>query len=306
MSSFCFFSVVIPAYNRAHCILTAIDSVLQQSEEDFEIVVVDDGSVDNTFDVVADKAKFDSRIRVIKQDNGGASKARNAGINIAKGNYIALLDSDDIFLPHHLQQAREYLECNPDACVFSQVIVDRGNNIKLIKPHRGLNDGEHISDYLMADRGFVPTITLVIPRWVAEKVQYDENLSKGDDYDYAIRLVAAGCCLHMLTKPSAVWDDKFDANRLSSRNNTEERIAWLNRIRNLITDKAYYSELGWPVAKYLAEEGRMLAAFGFYFRALVKGCFRPKMAVVIFLQVALSKSAYRRFSNILARFGVQP
>ena len=96
------FSVIIPVYNRAHLLGAAIRSVLAQSCQDFEIVVVDDGSKDDPAAVIA--AFGDSRIRFIAQDNQGGGAARNTAIDAARGRFIAPLDSDDLFLPHHLRR----------------------------------------------------------------------------------------------------------------------------------------------------------------------------------------------------------
>lgn len=304
MLEFPFYTVVIPAYNRADIIKQTIQSVLNQSFSDFEVLVVDDGSEDNTLEVV--KSIDDPRIRLFSQKNCGASSARNKGIDEAKGKYIAFLDSDDAFLMHHLQQASDILEAGEDICTFTKVIVERDDDIKYLKPHRAPREGEHISDYLMCDRGFVQTSSLIVPKALAQKVRYDESLSKGDDYDFAIRLVASGGRIIMLDEPAAVWDDKWNPNRLSNVRNTQERIDWLNRIRPLITDKAYYAELGWPIAKYLAEDGKRVTALRQYLKALFKGCFKIKMALVVFLQVTLSKNSYRKLSDFLAKLGIQP
>ncbi|MBX3703129.1 MAG: glycosyltransferase family 2 protein, partial [Steroidobacteraceae bacterium] len=89
-------SVVIPTYNRAAYIRQAIDSVLQQTMTDFEIIVVDDGSTDDTREVVAG---YGERIRYLRTANGGPARARNAGMAEARGQYIAWLDSDDTYHP---------------------------------------------------------------------------------------------------------------------------------------------------------------------------------------------------------------
>ena len=299
-----FFSVVIPAFNRAHSLKRCIESVLNQTEQRFEIIVVDDGSTDNTKAVIDTIA--DSRVRYIYKVNGGGSKARNTGIDIAEGQFIAFLDSDDIFLPHHLANALPALVQGDNVCTFTQVIVDRGEELNFIKPHRPIKEHEHISEYLMRDRGFVQTSTLVVPRELALKSKYDEVITFGQDTDFAIKLVFNGGVLRMLSEPGAIWDDKWSANLLSSKSNPQQRLEWLRRIKPMLTDKAYLADTGWPVAKGFAQNGQRTRALNLFFKALVRGCYRPKMAIVIFLQVALSKSVYRKMSDVLAKFGVQP
>lgn len=298
------FSIVIPAYNRASSIESCVNSVLEQIEQDFEVIIVDDGSSDNTKEVI--HSIVDSRIRYIYQDNGGGAKARNTGIKNARGKYIAFLDSDDAFLPHHLANALVELEKNDSVCVYTQVIVDRGDGVEFIKPHRSIREGEHISEYLMRDRGFVQTSTLVVPKKLALKSLYDEQISTGQDYDIAIKLQYNGGFLKMLPNPGAIWDDQWSLNRLSSKSNPQQRLDWLNRVRPLITNKAYWAELGWPIARAFAQHGKKGKGLFLYFKSLIRGCYRPKMALVVLLQVILSKGAYRRMSDVLAKFGVKP
>ena len=105
-------SVIIPTYNRAHLVGRAIKSVLNQTYQDFEIIVVDDGSADNTEEVV--KSLKDERIRYIKHDkNRGAAAARNTGIKATRGEYIAFQDSDDEWLPEKLEKQMEVFESAP-------------------------------------------------------------------------------------------------------------------------------------------------------------------------------------------------
>jgi len=105
-----FFSVVIPTYNRAEFVVPAIHSVLSQTFSDFEVVVVDDGSKDNTEEVVA--AITDSRIRYFKKSNAERAAARNFGIRVSNGRYVNFLDSDDAQYPHHLQAAHDFIRQN--------------------------------------------------------------------------------------------------------------------------------------------------------------------------------------------------
>lgn len=100
-----FFSIIIPAYNRAHLISSTIQSFLNQTYTHFEIIIVDDGSKDNTEQVVA--AIEDTRLKYFKKENGERGAARNYGIKVAKGDYLNFFDSDDIAYPHHLETAHE-------------------------------------------------------------------------------------------------------------------------------------------------------------------------------------------------------
>ena len=91
-------TVITPAYNATLYLPAALESALQQTVQDFEVIVVDDGSTDGTFEVAAEFARRDPRISVIRQENGGIGSARNAALRTARGEWIALLDSDDMWL----------------------------------------------------------------------------------------------------------------------------------------------------------------------------------------------------------------
>src|SRR5215217_8140206 len=108
-------SVIIPCFNQAHFLVEAIESVLAQSYSHFEIVVVDDGSTDNTCDV----ASYYERVRCIRQNNQGLAAARNSGIRESKGSYLVFLDADDRLLPEALEAGVKCLKAYPDgAFVF--------------------------------------------------------------------------------------------------------------------------------------------------------------------------------------------
>ena len=104
-------SVIIPTYNRANLVTEAINSVLMQSCKDIEIIVIDDGSTDNTSKVLK---TFGDRIRYIKQKNMGAGAARNRGLKEANGKYIAFLDSDDIWLDFKIELQVAIMEKLPE------------------------------------------------------------------------------------------------------------------------------------------------------------------------------------------------
>lgn len=119
-------SIVIPLYNKAALVRRTLDSVFAQTYQDFEIVIVDDGSTDGSAHVVASIA--DARIRLISQQNAGVSAARNRGILEARGEYIALLDADDEWHPDYLDTQMSLVEKYPEAAVFATNYEFRDTN----------------------------------------------------------------------------------------------------------------------------------------------------------------------------------
>jgi len=289
-----FFSVVIPVYNRAAVLGDALRSVLAQSERDFEIVVVDDGSKDDPGVVAA--ALNDPRIRVIHQENAGGGAARNTGIREARGRFIAFLDSDDVFLPHHLGAMRALLEGTTDIAGYARIVADRGAGRGLLKPPRAIRPGEDMATYLLCDRGFVPTITTVVPAALAKRVLYNENLREAEDTDFVIRLALEGCRFAMAQEAGAVWKDHFDPGRASAGRSSERMARWLDDIRPRIPRKAYVGGRGWAVAKGVAVT-RPLTALRYYLSAVLSGCYAPKLAAIVFLQIFLPDRVYRAVAD---------
>jgi len=294
-----FFSVVIPVYNRAAQLGHALRSVLAGSEQDFEIVVVDDGSTDNPSRVLEELA--DPRILILRQENAGGGAARNTGIDKARGRYIAFLDSDDVFLPHHLAAMRKLLV--PGRAGYARILVDRGHGRSFLKPPRAIREGEDMASYLLCERGFVPTSTMVVERGAAQAVRFHEKLPAAEDTDFAIRLSLAGQRFVMAKEPGVHWNDRADPNRLSAGRKSASMRAWIEDLRPRIPAKAYYGCLGWAYAKHVAMTDRF-AALKLYLAALVRGCYRPSLAGIVFLQIFLSDHAYRALADTaIARLG---
>ncbi|HEV7959610.1 MAG TPA: glycosyltransferase family 2 protein [Rhizomicrobium sp.] len=289
-----FFSVVIPVYNRAKALAAAIASVRAQSFQDFEIVVVDDGSQDNPRAVV-DRLN-DPRIHFIRQLNAGGGAARNTGIDHAQGAFVAFLDSDDVFLPGHLEAMHALLEGTTGLVGYARVRVDRGQRRVFLKPPRALARCENMAEYLLCDRGFTPTSTMVAPRETAAQIRFDEHLRVAEDTDFAIRLSLAGCRFQMLEAPSAVWKDTSDPGRLSASKGGGELDVWLSRLKPEIPTRAWHGARGWAYAKLIARQ-HPLAALGLYLNAVLRGCYRPRLAAAVFLQIFLGPATYRRLAD---------
>lgn len=290
-----FFSIIIPVYNRAHVLGRALASVLSQSCQDFEVVVVDDGSSDDPASVIASFA--DPRILYIRQRNCGGGAARNAGIDAARGRFVAPLDSDDEFLPGHLDRMKRTLEDAANVVAYARVLVNRGKGRSLLKPPRAIASGEHMATYLLCDRGFVPTITVTVDRATAHRVRYSEYLRFGEDTDFAIRLFLDGNRFVMLEEPGAIWHDLRDPHRASANRKGARLASWIEELRPRIPAAAYHGCRGWTIAKGVAMTWPW-QALRLYATALRHRCYSPRLAAIVFLQIFLSDANYRRVADV--------
>jgi glycosyltransferase involved in cell wall biosynthesis len=290
------FSVIIPVYNRAKAVGPSLDSVRGQSFRDFECIVIDDGSADGEELRAVVERLADPRFRYIRRDNGGASAARNTGVDEAKGEIVAFLDSDDRWLPEKL--AQDLAGGADSQVVFSPVMVERGGRIVGQRPKSGPRRGEAMAEYLACRQGFTQTSTIALPATLAKAVPFDETITfGGDDTDYAIRLAAKSPDIRMLDEPSVVMRDDETGERLSRSNDWTAALEWLDRIRPTITGRAYHAYRGWHVARMAADAGRYPAAARYYVSALARGAFPPALAAKALGQVLLRRSFYARFKR---------
>ncbi len=180
-------SVIIPTYNRSDLVKEAVDSVLQQSFTDFEILVIDDGSADDTRSVI--KCISDIRIKYFHKSNGGLSSARNMGLVNAKGEYVALLDDDDMWPAEYLQTMLRKLEQNPQFgmaySLFKDVYPDG-------REAEGFGGERYLSGWLT--KNFYDRMPCLLPsttffrKSALEGFFFDEALKKTEDIDAFLRL----------------------------------------------------------------------------------------------------------------------
>ncbi len=177
-------SVVIPTYNRSFELQRAIRSVLSQTYQNFEILVVDDGSEEELKPVC--DSFGDARIRFFRNEqHTNANVARNRGIKEAKGEYIAMLDSDDEYLPIHL--ARRVQKIKEWGCdgIFGSVYIFDGVK-RTLSLSRPLREGELMVNYLLSD-GAATTPTHFYKTSCANDILWDESLLRHQDYDFSVR-----------------------------------------------------------------------------------------------------------------------
>jgi glycosyltransferase involved in cell wall biosynthesis len=192
-------SVIVPTFNRAHLVCQAIDSVLAQTYREFEIVVVDDGSTDNTREVVS---RYGECIRYIFQQNAGLSAARNTGIRASTGELLAFLDDDDTMSPTKLALQVAYLDERPDVgavyCGWQVVSADGTTVLGEVRPTR---KGEILKDLLLEAYLF-PPVAIMIRRECIDRVGlFDETLPTCEDDDLWYRIAKAGYRFGCIEQP---------------------------------------------------------------------------------------------------------
>lgn len=182
-----FFSIIMPTYNRAHLVSTAINSVLNQSIKDWELIIIDDGSTDDTQQVMIPFLNNHSNIFYFWQENQGKGGVRNVGISKAQGTYITFLDDDDYLLPNHLETFWNALINAPkNAIIKSEGYLEEKDELNplTVYPHNNLKNvirniwkvGAHLSSFCF-------------PKYIFDHFQFEHNLYFAQDYHLILRIL---------------------------------------------------------------------------------------------------------------------
>jgi len=226
-------SVIIPTYNRSKIVKKTILSVLNQTVNDIEIIIVDDYSKDIVELKIIIESFNDTRIKlIVHESNRHGSAARNTGILVAKGQYIALLDSDDLWEENKLAQCLSCIKHEKNV-IYSQ-FVSKGE----IFPKRSIKKKEAVGDYLLIEKQSIQTSTLFMARSFAKQVLFDESLVRFQDYDFTIRLCACGAEFTMLPEVLVKMLDDDDGQRISNSVDFVPAMFWLTKISNLLSKQA--------------------------------------------------------------------
>lgn len=191
-------SIVIPTYNRGNMIEHTIYSILNQTYKDYEIIIVDDGSTDDTKQRLE---KFGNQIRYFYQNNKGVSAARNRGIKKANGQYIVFCDSDDLFLPTKLEKQISYIEKHP-SCEFLYTwyykVYQNNNNDKILRGNESCKSLECFRFCLLTRKIEIRTSTVMVKKSCFKKVGlFNKKYWKTEDWDMWLRLAKhyVGTCI---------------------------------------------------------------------------------------------------------------
>ena len=184
-------SVIIPTFNRGNLIGNSIKSVLNQTFKNIEILIIDDGSTDNTKQEVE---KFqDSRIKYVQlKENKGGSNARNVGIKMATGQYISFQDSDDVFYPNKLEKQLKNLVNKSSNLDFCKIKVIYNDSYSYFVPseirEKRIECGDFINEFVSYGN-FISTQAILIKKFLMKKYLFDPNMTRLQDYDILLRMI---------------------------------------------------------------------------------------------------------------------
>lgn len=245
-------TVILPTYNRAAALPRAISSVMAQNEQDFELIIIDDGSTDNTREWLA--TLDDARIRVVRSEhNQGPSAARNIGINMAAAPMLAFLDSDDIYCKERLSVPLAIFERDPDViCILSSALKEdkHGNTTAVLLPNVKLASGA-FEWAMICDLVGVESTSISVRTEHARKIGgFCSDLRRTEDREFLIRLSRLGAAQIL---PNVLWQKTWSVDGASNQ--------WATAGRDLVSyfrERTEYLSRYRKVGQYLATKILMM------------------------------------------------
>lgn len=202
----------MPAFNAEKYIAASIESVINQTYNYWELIVIDDGSSDGTADIVHSFISLDKRIKYFYQKNARQANARNNGILHAKGSLLAFLDADDLWLPNKLEKSLQFFDINKYDLIFTSSFTTSDENIDITSTSykvMNITEQEYLNSSaipLFLSYNRIPMLTVILKKEVVEKVGFfDENCVPAEDYDLWLRLLIAGCNFKSINFPLSIY-----------------------------------------------------------------------------------------------------
>jgi glycosyltransferase involved in cell wall biosynthesis len=234
-------TIIIPSYNYGQFISQTLDSLLAQSYQNWECIIVDDGSTDNTSDIVARYQSRDRRFKGIKQANRGLSAARNVGLKKAAGEYIQFLDADDLLEKRKIEHHLEYLEDYPEVdIVYGSAKYFRTDNPLERRYSNREEDtpwmpevsgsGKEVLHALLLNNIMVVSAPLIRREVIEEVGYFDTTIKVIQDWHYWIRCAARGKRFQFLEKEETLSLIRWHPDSLSQRGNNRNRIKMIEEL----------------------------------------------------------------------------
>lgn len=230
-------SVIIPTYNRGWIIKEAVDSVLSQDFLGFEIIVVDDGSTDNTQDILS---AYKNDIKVLKHNNQGVSAARNRGIALASGRFIAFLDSDDRWMPNKLSMQVDFFNTNKDALICQTEEIWIRNNVRVNPKKRHKKLSGMIFEQSLCLCMVSPSAVMIKSELFETVGLFDESLPACEDYDLWLR-ISSEYPVYLIDTPLIIKRGGHDDQLSQAPGLDKYRIQAIKKIieSNVLSTKQY-------------------------------------------------------------------
>lgn len=251
-----YFTVIIPLYNKRRHITRAVDSILHQTVDNFEIIVVNDGSTDGGEEIVVHYN--DGRIKLINQENAGAAAARNRGIELSRGEYVSFLDADDEWLPNHLEEIIQLIQKFPEAKAFSTSYKVRTKNKTYKKvfstlskhPWQGILENYFYTD--MVDGNPMSTVVVCVKRDIFDEVgNFPVGIKIGEDVDMWIRIFLSYKVAFSTTDTAIVYVDADNRTIKTTRAPREEPI-FVTRFQRMLDNNEVSEVFIDDVKKFIA------------------------------------------------------
>jgi glycosyltransferase involved in cell wall biosynthesis len=238
-------SVVLPVHNRADVLARAISSVVKQTLENWELIVVDDGSTDASAEIA--DSFHDDRIRLLKLGaNRGGNAARNAGIREARAPLIAFVDSDDAYLPEKLERVVAHFEDRRELdLLVDSFIKIQPSNVRVVRKNPVITDREVFRRALFTRLLWKATPAITVKRDAALETPFDETLKRLQDFDFLIRISELANCA---STDEVLWEKYWDAGAISAQDTfIPANIELVRRHPEYLARRDYRPGLGYAV-----------------------------------------------------------
>ncbi|RYY07627.1 MAG: glycosyltransferase family 2 protein [Sphingobacteriaceae bacterium] len=227
-------SIVIPVYNASLFVAETIESTLKQSYQNIELILVDDGSEDNSYEIA--KQYESPNVTVVKQANKGASAARNYGIRLAKGDYVQFLDADDFLHPQKIEYQLNTLKAYSDLHLIGGTWQRFIKNLDQLYGEVAPSTRQEVQcfnnvDWLIKRPMMIPNTWLVSKKLINLVGPWDEQISLNDDGEYFYRVIAASAGV-VIDRKAATYYRSFNNSSLSSRNGRKAMLSWIQSIQS--------------------------------------------------------------------------
>lgn len=246
-------SIVVPFYERSKNFSDIYKTINNQTFDNWELIIVDDGSSDHELLHNFVSQVSDSRVKLILlSKNVGGAAARNRGIIEATGDYIAFLDSDDLWCSKKLEAQFEYIEKSDEDVLFSNVDIVNKNGELLERKEVIYKNNEDVSEYIFVKDGLIQTSSLFMKTECAQNIMFNPLLKRHQDYDFVLRLYHHGYKFHKIAESLVFWiqDDGTVFSRGASYRNT---VDWLRTYKKYMTRLAtikFASKIMFWMARY--------------------------------------------------------